>query len=35
MLDGRRDAERAPESESAGAGAGADPGADLDDEIPF
>ena len=31
MLDGRRDAERAPESESAGAGAGAD----LDDEIPF
>ena len=42
MLDGRRDGgDRPYESESegsaagAGAGAGADPGADLDDEIPF
>ena len=33
MLDGRRDGDRPAESENAGAGA--DPGADLDDEIPF
>lgn len=38
MLDGRRDGGDRPyesESESASPGAAADPGADLDDEIPF